>query len=147
MGTQTQNRPALSTPLANSQQSRSFLGRSPWTSTESVRLTKENYLNLLYGRTPTIWEPNFVSPAVAWEYEKRLSPQLTPYTHNTGPLLTKVGVAQFEYQAQTAEDFTKRGDGNIYFSFLLTPIQKELIDRKLTCRSLPRKTSVLSRSA
>jgi hypothetical protein len=52
-----------------------------------------------------------VSPEVAWEYEKRLSPQLIPYTHNTGPLLTKVGVAQFEYQAQTAEDFTKRYDG------------------------------------
>jgi hypothetical protein len=87
------------------------IGKAPWKSTSAVPLTRENYLDLLYGRTPTLWQPGFVSPALSWEYEKRLSPQLTPYKHNTGPLLTKVGVAQFEYQAQAAQDFTKRTDG------------------------------------
>jgi hypothetical protein len=93
------------------------LGRSPWQRTEAVGLTKENYLDLLYGRTPTLWEPGFISRELSWEYEKRLSPQLTPYTHNTGPLLTKVGVAQFEFQAQTVVDFTKRSDGTSSHDF------------------------------
>jgi len=39
-----------------------------------------------------------------------MSRKLTPHKHNTDPLLTEYGVAQFEYQAQAAEDSLKRGD-------------------------------------
>ncbi|MCJ1250452.1 hypothetical protein MMC30_007680 [Trapelia coarctata] len=95
-----------------------FVGyQSEWKRTTDVPLTRENFLDLLNGKTPTIREPNFLSPEVAWRYEKELSPRLTPYKHNTGPRLMKVGVAQFEYQAQAAKDFENRKDEkNQYFS-------------------------------
>lgn len=38
-----------------------------------------------------------------------MEPQLTPYSHIAGPRVDKVGVAQFEFQARSAEDFRKRG--------------------------------------
>lgn len=117
-------------------QSSETLGYSPWQTTNPVRLSKQSYLDLLHGKTPTIWEPGFVSPKVAWEYEKQLSPKLTPYTHNTGPLLTKVGVAQFEYQAQTAEDFTKRTNGTL-------PYLQDVCTFSLTFH---RESALLSRS-
>ncbi|KAF8544374.1 hypothetical protein BDD12DRAFT_816062 [Trichophaea hybrida] len=82
--------------------------QSEWKRTTDVPLTRNNLLDLFYGKTPLIKEPSFLSPEVAWKYERELSPKLTPYKHNTGPLLTKVGVAQFEYQAQAAKDFKNR---------------------------------------
>ena len=85
--------------------------RSDWKRTTDVRLTRENFLDLLYGKTPTIRETAFVPADICWKHETELSPQLTPYKHNTGPLLNKVGVAQFEYQAQAEQDFRNRGDG------------------------------------
>jgi hypothetical protein len=88
--------------------------QSEWKRTTDVPLTRNNLLDLLYGKTPLIKEPGFLSPEVAWKYEKELSPKLTPYKHNTGPLLTKVGVAQFEYQAQAAKDFKNRTNGTSY---------------------------------
>ena len=85
--------------------------RSEWKTTKAVSLTRDHFLDLLYGKTPSIREDGFVSPEVAWQYEKELSAKLTPYKHNTGPLLQKVGVAQFEYQAQAQKDFASRSDG------------------------------------
>lgn len=73
---------------------------SQWKRTTDVPLTRENFLDLLYGKTPTIRESGFLTPQECWNHERELSPQLAPYKHNTGPLLSKVGVAQFEYQAQ-----------------------------------------------
>lgn len=89
---------------------------STWKRTNDVPLTRDNFLDLLNGRTPTIREDGFVTPEQSFGFEKELSAKLTPYKHNTGPLLQKVGVAQFEYQAQAQEDFHKRSDGNSRFS-------------------------------
>jgi len=86
---------------------------SKWKRVTDVPLTRENYIDLLYGRTPLIKEPDFLTTAQCREYEKLLSSKLTPYKHNTGPLLTKYGVAQFEYQAQAAKDFLSRSNGKI----------------------------------
>jgi hypothetical protein len=85
--------------------------KSEWKRTTDVPLTRNNFLDLLYGKTPVIKETGFLSREVASKYEKELSPKLTPYKYYTGPLLTNVGVAQFEYQAQAAKDFRNRTDG------------------------------------
>lgn len=74
-------------------------------------MTRESFLDLLYGKTPVIIEPEFLSPEMAYKHEQELSHKLTPYKHNTGPLLTKVGVAQFEFQAQAQKDFQNRTNG------------------------------------
>lgn len=84
---------------------------SKWKRDTAVPLTKENLLDLLYGYTPTIREAGFLTQAECFEFEKELSPKLTPYKHNTGPLLQKVGIAQFEYQAQAEVDFKNRTNG------------------------------------
>ncbi|KAF1995392.1 hypothetical protein P154DRAFT_474327 [Amniculicola lignicola CBS 123094] len=90
---------------------------SKWKRQTEVPLTRENYLDLLHGLTPLIKESNFLTTDECWEYEKLLSKKLTPYKHNTGPLLTRYGVAQFEYQAQAAEDFLQRSnEKNQYFA-------------------------------
>lgn len=85
--------------------------QSQWKRVDAVSLTRDNFLDLLHGRTPTIKEPGFLTPEECFAYEKELSPKLAPYKHNTGPLLKKVGVAQFEYQAQAAMDFKTRSNG------------------------------------
>jgi hypothetical protein len=95
--------------------------KTEWKRDTDVPLTRENFLDLLNGKTPTIRVPGFLSREVAEKYEKELSPKLTPYKHNTGPLLTKVGVAQFEYQAQAAKDFEKRGEG--LYSYHCIPLK------------------------
>jgi len=69
-------------------------GVSHWKTTDPVRLSRDNFIDLLYGKTPLIKEPNFLTPTECWEYEKTLSPLLQPYKHNTGPILRKVGLAQ-----------------------------------------------------
>ncbi|KAI1633262.1 hypothetical protein F4809DRAFT_655278 [Biscogniauxia mediterranea] len=84
--------------------------KSQWKRTTDVPLTRENLLDVLYGRTPTIKEAGFLTPEQCFKFEKELSHKISPYKHYTGPLLQKVGVAQFEYQAQAAEDFKNRGD-------------------------------------
>ncbi|KAI1869766.1 uncharacterized protein JN550_005747 [Neoarthrinium moseri] len=83
-------------------------GKSHWKTTEAVPLSRESFLALLYGETPLIKSPGFLSPDECWKYEKLLSPLLEPYKYNTGPLLRKIGVAQFEYQAQRNDDFNSR---------------------------------------
>ena len=85
--------------------------RSRWTTTDSVPLCRDSVLDLLYGRTPLIKEPGFLAPAECSRYEQKLSPLVTPYIHNTGPTLRKVGIAQFEYQAQSQEDLRTRSNG------------------------------------
>lgn len=69
-------------------------GRSHWKTTESVPLTRESMLDLLYGMTPLIKEPGFLSPSECFRYEKELSRFVTPYAHNTGPTMRRVGIAQ-----------------------------------------------------
>ena len=88
---------------------------SNWKRITDVPLTRNNFLDLLHGRTPTIKEAGFLTPEVCWRHEKELSSHLTPYKHNTGPVLRKVGVAQFEYQAQAEEDFANRNDGEALY--------------------------------
>ena len=94
---------------------------SQWKTTEDVPLTRESFLDLLHGRTPLIRQPGFVSRDVCWTHEQILSPQLAPYKHNTGPPLAKVGVAQFEYQAQSADDFQSRAESARRSPFRLLP--------------------------
>lgn len=69
-------------------------GRSHWKTTCPVSLTRDNFINLLYGKTPLIEASGFLKPEECWEYEKAFSHKIQPYTHNTGPLLQKVGIAQ-----------------------------------------------------
>ena len=102
---------------------------SKWKRTDAVPLTKDNYLDLLHGNTPLIKESNFLSAEQCKPYEALMSRQLTPYKHNTGPLLTKYGVAQFEYQAQAADDFLKRTNGEHNVSNALRP--KLIIEREI----------------
>ena len=85
--------------------------RSQWKQTTDVPLTRQSLIDLFHGKTPLIKEAGFLSPELCWKHEKVLAPQLAPYKHNTGPQLRKVGVAQFEYQAQSEKDFGNRADG------------------------------------
>ncbi|KAJ6438948.1 restless-like transposase [Purpureocillium lavendulum] len=80
---------------------------------------------------PLIKEPGFLTPSECAKYEQELSRLVTPYTHNTGPTMRKVGIAQvrtilyslgaysaywgltreqFEYQAQSEDDIKNRSD-------------------------------------
>ena len=69
-------------------------GISHWKTDEGVPFTRENVLDLLYGKTPLIREPGFLTADECWKYEEALSPFVTPYKHNTGPVLRRVGIAQ-----------------------------------------------------
>ncbi|KAI9727746.1 MAG: hypothetical protein M1834_007985 [Cirrosporium novae-zelandiae] len=83
---------------------------STWKTLDDVPLTREAFLDVLEGRTPVICERGFINKELAHKYEEELSPKLSPYLHVAGPDLFKVGIAQFEFQAQSAEDFQKRSD-------------------------------------
>jgi hypothetical protein len=111
-------------------------------------LSRESFLDLLHGRTPTIREPNFLTPEQSFAFEKQLSHKLSPYKHNTGPLLQKVGVAQFEYQAQAAEDFQNRSNGKFSVRFtteiLITMSSRKSYLTRLIL-SFRRKRAILSR--
>ncbi|KAI4157993.1 MAG: hypothetical protein LQ342_007853 [Letrouitia transgressa] len=91
---------------------------SQWKRTSPVALTRESFLNLLDGKTPLIKVPHFVSNDVCDKVVDYLMPQFTSYLHATGPAVEKVGLAQFEFQAQSKEDFRNRsGDEKArYFS-------------------------------
>lgn len=85
---------------------------SKWKTTSPVPLTRESFLDLIYGRTPLIKESQFIAKDQAKTLYEHLGPQFSPYLHATGPPVSKVGVAQFEFQAQSQEDFQNRaGDG------------------------------------
>lgn len=85
---------------------------SKWKTTKPVRATEASLLDLLEGRTPILHEPEFLSREDCSKLTKTLEPRLTPYIHATGPKLAKVGVAQFEFQAQSEDDLKNRsGNG------------------------------------
>lgn len=88
---------------------------SLWKTTKPVPLSREAFLDLLSGRTPLIHIPNFTTPEQSQRLADHLLPIFSPYLHATGPAVEKVGVAQFEFQAQSAEDFASR-KGNGVFS-------------------------------
>lgn len=105
--------------------------KSTWKTTQAVPLTHESFLDLLFGRTPLIGMPRFISPDQSDQVLQHLLPRFTPYSHATGPPVEKVGLAQFEFQAQSQEDFSNRtGNGKesspkFKFQFLWTePCQK-----------------------
>lgn len=81
---------------------------SQWKTTEPVGLTREGFLDLLFGRTPLVREDEFLQPQQTEALYKHFVPLISPYLHVTGPPVSKVGVAQFEFQAQSAEDFKNR---------------------------------------
>ncbi|TRX92395.1 hypothetical protein FHL15_006781 [Xylaria flabelliformis] len=86
----------------------SQLGREvipQWKRTTSTAgpLTREKSLDLPHRHTPTIREARFLTPEQSFAHKKE-SHKRAPYRHYTVPLLEKIGVAQFEYQAQDAVD-------------------------------------------
>jgi len=86
--------------------------QSKWKSNEAASFTRESFLGLLEGKLPFIKVPGFVSADTSSQIVQHLLPNFTPYLHATGPSVEKVGLAQFEFQAQSAEDFQNRsGDG------------------------------------
>ena len=87
---------------------------SQWKTTDAVPLTRESFLDLLDGKTPLIKEAGFISTEACKLLAAELMPKLCPYIHATGPAVHKVGLAQFEFQAQSQEDFkTRTGAGQI----------------------------------
>lgn len=91
---------------------------SAWKTTSLVPLTSESFLDLLEGRTPLLHEAGFLSRETCTGPEDTLEPRFASYLHATGQAVDKAGVAQFEFQAQSQEDFNNRtGDEkNQYFS-------------------------------
>ncbi|KAF4552926.1 Hypothetical protein D9617_8g049390 [Elsinoe fawcettii] len=84
---------------------------SLWKTTSAVPLTRQSFLDLLSGRTPLIKIPDFLSQEQSDALFEHLSPSFSPYLHATGPAVEKVGIAQFEFQAQSQADFqSRKGD-------------------------------------
>jgi len=83
-----------------------------WNTDQVVPLTKQSFLDLLDGKVPAIRISGFASSDVCEKLVAELTPKLTPYLHATGPAVHKVGLAQFEFQAQSQEDYeTRTGAG------------------------------------
>lgn len=77
-------------------------------------MTTDSLIDLLEGRTPLLKEAAFLAPDTVHRMEQELEARFTPYLNTTGPSVDKVGVAQFEFQAQKREDFESRtGQGMI----------------------------------
>ncbi|KAJ5999609.1 hypothetical protein N7481_000018 [Penicillium waksmanii] len=87
----------------------SLMSSHSWRSPDVLPLTRDGFLSMLHGHTAAIRVPEFVSRHHAQRFEKYLHPLLRPYSHIAGPSVDKVGLAQFEFQAQSAEDFQARG--------------------------------------
>lgn len=110
-------------PLANKE-----AYHSKWKRTSPVPLTRESFLDLLYGRTPLVKEANFITKDQTQKLYDHLGPLFSPYIHAAGPPVSKVGVAQFEFQAQAAEDFENRtGDGESKTGSTLDTAQVSLL--------------------
>lgn len=90
---------------------------SKWKTTEPVPLTSESFLDLLEGRTPLLQQRSFASPETAAKLETILEPRFTPYLHAAGPAVSKVGISQFEFQAQSQDDFKNRTGKGESFAF------------------------------
>jgi len=88
--------------------------QSKWKRTAPVPLSGENFLDVLFNRTPVIKQPGFLGREECFAHEKALSHRIAPYRYYTGPLLQRVGCAQFEYQAQAATDFENRKNGTCH---------------------------------
>ena len=85
---------------------------SKWETNSAAPFTREAFLALLEGKVPVIKVPSYISADISNRIVQYLLPSFTPYLHATGPAVEKVGLAQFEFQAQSAEDFENRsGDG------------------------------------
>ncbi|KAH8763791.1 hypothetical protein F5883DRAFT_676587 [Diaporthe sp. PMI_573] len=79
-----------------------------WTTDQAQPLSKQSFLDLLEGKIPVIRIPGFASKEVCGKIIEELTPKLCPYLHATGPAVQKVGLAQFEFQAQSEEDYKTR---------------------------------------
>lgn len=91
-------------------------------------LTPATFLSMIRGETPAVHAPGFTSQDTARRLEKYIGKCLTPYSHIAGPPVSKVGVAQFEFQAQSANDFAaQRTDGKyLYYSFVTACLRKPI---------------------
>ena len=81
---------------------------SNWETTAPVPLTGESLRKLLAGKLPLIKIPHFISEDLSASIVEQLETRFSPYLHATGPAVDKVGVAQFEFQAQSQEDMRSR---------------------------------------
>lgn len=90
---------------------------------EALPLTRQAFLDLLDGRTPAISEPGFLSKELAQKITEEVRPLISPYQHVAGPPLEKVGVAQFEFQAQSEEDFKNRDAGCMSFPSIYSSLR------------------------
>lgn len=81
---------------------------SAWKTTAPVPLSTESLMDLLESRTPLLKQAGFISTEVAKKMEVELESRFKPYLNDSGTSLDKVGVSQFEFQAQSQEDFTNR---------------------------------------
>jgi hypothetical protein len=107
----------LTPPKSPSQLS---LSAPKWRTTSPVPLNRENFLALLNGQTPMIKIPSFISMDLSQRTAEHLMPNFAPYLHATGPAVEKVGLAQFEFQAQSEEDFKNRdGKGQLFLDLSL----------------------------
>lgn len=93
---------------------RTQINESKWKTTNPMRATKESLLDLIEGRTPLLNEAGFLSKEDCSKLTNNLEPKLTPYLHATGPKLAKVGIAQFEFQAQSEDDLKNRSGNGTY---------------------------------
>lgn len=88
-----------------------------WKTDEIQPLTRQSFLDLLAGKVPVIKIPGFATKDVCEKLLAELTPKFCPYMNTVGPVLEKVGLAQFEFQAQADEDYGKRsGDGEMLLS-------------------------------
>jgi hypothetical protein len=85
-----------------------------WKTDQVVPLTRETFLGLLEGKVPVVKVPSFVRQETCQRLVDELTPKLTPYLHATGPSVQKVGLAQFEFQAQSEEDYNTRTGKGMY---------------------------------
>ena len=88
---------------------------SQWgTNTEGKPLTKESFVDMMDGKVPFIRIPQFVSQDATKMLGDNLLSEMVPYMYATGPALIKMGVAQFEFQAQAESDLQNRKDDSIF---------------------------------
>ncbi|KAM7190124.1 hypothetical protein V8F20_009854 [Naviculisporaceae sp. PSN 640] len=79
-----------------------------WKTSEIQGLSRSAFIGMLRGDVPAVHVPGFVAPESASRFEKLIQDKLAPYAHIAGPPVQKVGLAQFEFQAQSAADFERR---------------------------------------
>ncbi|KAI0455790.1 hypothetical protein F5B21DRAFT_523259 [Xylaria acuta] len=79
-----------------------------WNTDQAQPLTRQSFLDLLAGRIPVIKIPGFASKNVCDKLLAELTPKFCPYMNTAGPVLEKVGLAQFEFQAQAEADYETR---------------------------------------